>query len=139
MIPTNLPNVFAIGECVQFGEQTFGLVDPVYQQADVLARHLRGETADFCPGAVATRLKISGIPIFSCGRNQAGSYTESVVWEDSHLGHYSHLILKNNRLEGAILVGETRDGPWYFEQLLSGRDLSSTRSSLAFGAAYCDA
>ncbi|BES69261.1 hypothetical protein RE428_02790 [Marinobacter nanhaiticus D15-8W] len=136
---TSLPNIYALGECCQLGEQTFGLVEPGYQQADVLARALCGETATFEPSQVATRLKISGIPIFSCGQAKPGPDTESVIWQDHESARYCHLLLRDNRLAGAVLFGETQDGPWYFDQLQQQRDLSAHRQQLAFGAAYCDA
>ncbi|WP_165857329.1 NAD(P)/FAD-dependent oxidoreductase [Marinobacter sp. JSM 1782161] len=137
---TGTDNVYALGECCQLGEHTFGLVEPGYQQADVLAGVLCGSDAErFEPGAVATRLKISGIPIFSCGQAQPGPDTESVIWQDHDTEQYCHLMLRDNRLAGAVLFGDTRDGPWFFDQLQQQRDLSAHRQQLAFGAAYCDA
>lgn len=138
-LKTSVPNIYALGECCQLGEQTFGLVEPGYQQADVLARVLCGEAAAFEPSQVATRLKISGIPIFSCGQAKPGPDTESVIWQDHESARYCHLLLRDNRLAGAVLFGETQDGPWYFDQLQQQRDLSAHRQQLAFGAAYCDA
>lgn len=138
-LKTSMSNIYALGECCQLGEQTFGLVEPGYHQADILARVLCGETAAFEAIKVATRLKISGIPIFSCGQAKPGPDTESVIWQDYETARYRHLLLRNNRLAGAVLFGETQDGPWYFEQLQQQRDLSAYRQQLAFGAAYCDA
>ena len=100
---------------------------------------MRGETATFEPSQVATRLKISCIPIFSCGQAKPGPDTESVIWQDHESARYCHLLLRDNRLAGAVLFGETQDGPWYFDQLQQQRDLSAHRQQLAFGAAYCDA
>ncbi|WP_116918640.1 NAD(P)/FAD-dependent oxidoreductase [Tamilnaduibacter salinus] len=135
---TSHPDVYALGECCQLGQDTFGLVEPGYQQADALARHLCGADARFQPGDVATRLKISGIPIFSCGLNQPDEDTESIVWHDRDTDRYCHLLLRANRLAGAVLYGETRDGPWYHDQLTQQNDLTSIRQQLAFGAAHCD-
>ncbi|MAA67045.1 MAG: pyridine nucleotide-disulfide oxidoreductase [Alteromonadaceae bacterium] len=136
---TSQPSVFAVGECCQLGKQTFGLVEPGYQQADTLAQVLCHSDSHFKPGEVATRLKISGIPIFSCGHPVPGPDTESVIWQDHDTARYCHLLLRNNRLAGAVLFGETQDGPWYFDQLQQQRDLSAHRQQLAFGAAYCTA
>ncbi|MEQ5835146.1 FAD-dependent oxidoreductase [Marinobacter sp. NFXS9] len=136
---TSRDNIYALGECCQLGEHTFGLVEPGYQQAKILAGVLCGDTERFEPSDVATRLKISGIPIFSCGQAQPGPDTESVIWQDHESARYCHLLLRDNRLAGAVLFGETQDGPWYFDQLQQQRDLSAYRQQLAFGAAYCDA
>jgi nitrite reductase (NADH) large subunit len=138
-LQTSDQNIYALGECCEINQQTFGLVEPGYQQASTLAKVLCGEAASFRAGQVAARLKISGIPIFSCGDTQPRADTESVIWQDHDTDRYCHLLMRENRLAGAVLFGETRDGPWYFDQLQEQNDLSAHRQNLAFGAAYCGA
>ena len=135
-LASSVAGIYAVGECCQLGEETFGLVEPGYRQAAVLADRLCGGHSLFQPDTVATRLKISGIPIYSCGATCADEHTDSVVWQDHEADRYCHLLIKNNRLTGAVLFGETQDGPWYEEQIRRGDDISQRRHTLAFGAAY---
>lgn len=138
---TSDPHIHALGECCQVGEQTFGLVDPGYQQAEVLARVLAGADhgCRFRPSVVPTRLKISGIPIFSCGQTEADPGTESVVWQDHETNRYCRFLIRDNRLTGTVLFGDTADGAWYAERIRQGDDIDPYRASLAFGQAYCEA
>ena len=138
---TSHPAVYALGECCQFGTHTFGLVEPGFQQAQVLAQHLcrPSETPEFSPGAIATRLKISGIPIFSCGRVQPGPGTEDVQWQDRPEHRYGRLLIEQGQLVGAVLMGETASGPWYADLIDSGRNISEYRDIIAFGQPYCEA
>ena len=140
-LQTSDPAIYAVGECCQVGEQTFGLVEPGYQQAEVLAQVLcdNTSTAAFEPAVIATRLKISGIPIFSCGQTQPDGDTESVIWQDHETRHYCRLLVRDQRLTGAVLFGETSDGPWYSERIQQADDISPYRAHLAFGKPYCDA
>ncbi|MDX1458898.1 MAG: FAD-dependent oxidoreductase [Marinobacter sp.] len=138
---TSDPHIYALGECCQLAEQTFGLVEPGYQQAKVLAQVLcdPSSPAAFEPSSIPTRLKISGIPIFSCGQTEADKETESVVWQDYETNRYCRLLVRNQRLTGAVLFGETTDGPWYSERIQQADDISPYRAQLAFGKHYCEA
>lgn len=138
---TSDPAVYALGECCQVGDATFGLVEPGYQQAEVLARVLAGQEGlpTYRPEATATRLKISGIPIFSCGQVDPGPDTESVVWQDHEHNHYCRLLIRNQRLTGAVLLGDTRDAAWFSERILKQDDISRYRDHIAFGKHYCEA
>ncbi len=132
--------VHALGECCEFRQQTYGLVEPVYRQAEVLADRLCGGQMTYRDAPEATRLKISGVDVFSCGEIEApDSGTESILYHDRRGGEYRRLLLKNNRLVGAVLYGDTSAGPWLFDHLSRGTDLSAWRASLAFGEAYCEA
>ena len=137
---TSDSRIHALGECCEFQGQTYGLVEPVNRQADVLAQHLAGLAVGYRDEPVATRLKISGIDVFSCGEtNNPGDGTESIVYHDRQAGEYRHLMLRDNRLVGAILYGDASAGPWLFEHLQQGTDLSQWRPRLAFGEAHCEA
>ncbi|MDX1799833.1 MAG: FAD-dependent oxidoreductase [Marinobacter sp.] len=137
--------IFALGECAQVGDATSGLVEPGYQQASVLAQVLAAPDCDrhraprYTPSVVPTRLKISGIPIFSCGQTDADHGTESVVWQDYETNRYCRLLIRNQRLTGAVLFGITDDGPWYTQRIRQADDVSADRANLAFGQAYCEA
>ncbi len=140
-LQTSDPNIFALGECCQLGNETFGLVEPGYEQAAVLAEVLclPQATAIFEPSVIATRLKISGIPIFSSGQTEPDEHTESVVWQDYETNRYCRLMIRDQRLTGAVLFGETSDGPWYHERIRLADDITEYRASLAFGKDYCNA
>ncbi len=140
-LQTSDPYIHALGECCQLGDQTFGLVEPGYQQATVLAQVLcdADSQAAFEPSVIPTRLKISGIPIFSCGQTEADQHTESVVWQDYETNRYCRLLVRDQRLTGAVLFGETSDGPWYSERIQQADDISPYRAQLAFGKHYCEA
>ncbi|MFC4257455.1 NAD(P)/FAD-dependent oxidoreductase [Marinobacter lacisalsi] len=134
------PAIYALGECCEIDGHTFGLVDPGYQQAQVLADVLRDHASDqtFQSASQPTRLKISGIPIFSCGQTDADGPTESIVWHDYEQNRYCRLLLSDGRLVGTVLFGDTTDGPWYAEQIQLGHDITPWRANLAFGPEYCE-
>ncbi|KPP96914.1 FAD-dependent oxidoreductase [Marinobacter sp. HL-58] len=138
---TSDPHIYALGECCQVDDQTFGLVEPGYQQADVLAQVLCDPASQvtFKSSMIPTRLKISGIPIFSCGQTEADEGTESVVWQDYETNRYCRLLVRDQRLTGAVLFGETSDGLWYSERIQQAEDISAYRAHLAFGKHYCEA
>ena len=138
---TSDPDIFALGECCEIEGQTFGLVDPGYQQAQVLADVLRDRAceASFHTASQPTRLKISGIPIFSCGQtDDIEGHTESIVWQDYEQNRYCRLLLRDGQLVGTVLFGDTTDGPWYAEQIQQRRDITPWRANLAFGPDYCE-
>lgn len=139
-LQTSDPAIYALGECCEVEGETFGLVEPGYQQAEVLAEVLSqpDSEAAFTPGIIPTRLKISGIPIFSCGQTKADGDTESVVWQDYENNRYCRLMVRNQRLTGAVLFGETSDGPWYSERIQQADDISPYRAHLAFGRHFCE-
>jgi len=138
---TSSPHVYALGECCQFHDHTFGLVEPGYEQARILAQHLcqAPGAGTFEPGEVATRLKISDLPIFSCGRIAPGEHTELIEWQDRTRAVYGQLLVDGNRLTGAILLGDTTNSLWYSQLIRSGANISRYRDTIAFGKPYCDA
>lgn len=139
-LTTSDSRIHALGECCEFQGRTYGLVEPVNRQADVLAQHLGGLSACYRDEPVATRLKISGIDVFACGEtHNPGDGTESIVYHDRRAGEYRHLLLRDNRLVGAILYGDASAGPWLFEHMQQGTDLGDWRPRLAFGEAHCEA
>ncbi|KKM98673.1 hypothetical protein LCGC14_1155570 [marine sediment metagenome] len=140
-LQTSAPGIFALGECCEFNGETFGLVEPGYQHAKTLATVLAGATegAAYEPSVTATRLKISGIPVFSCGQQAPDQHTESLVWQDFATGSYSHLLVRDNQLVGAILVGNTSQGPWYQELIIGKANIDPFRAQLPFGKPFCQA
>tara|TARA_Y100000782_G_scaffold41620_1_gene46724 strand:+ start:14878 stop:18630 length:3753 start_codon:yes stop_codon:yes gene_type:complete len=134
---TSDQNIFSLGECCQFESFTYGLVAPIWQQADILVSSLLNEAGEYKEQAVATQLKISGIELFSCGSLIDTPDTETLVYHDVKHNEYRKLWLKDNRLVGAVLYGDTREGQWYFDQLKQNNDLSANRQQLLFGSPFC--
>ena len=131
------PRVYAVGECVQHRRQTYGLVAPLFEQAKVCANHLAYlGYGRYTGSTTATRLKVSGIELFSAGNFLGGDGTEAIVLKDAARGIYKKLVLKENRIQGAVLYGDTVDGAWYYELMREGSDVSAHRDQLMFGRTH---
>ncbi|MDY6978731.1 MAG: nitrite reductase large subunit NirB [Pseudomonadota bacterium] len=131
------PAIYAVGECVQHRGNTYGLVAPLFEQARVCANHLAHLGYSRYEGsATATRLKVSGVELFSAGNFTGDDSTESIVLKDASHGIYKKLVLKDNRIEGAVLYGDTVDGAWYYELMREGSDISAHRDQLMFGRTH---
>ncbi|GEK47132.1 hypothetical protein HPA02_14150 [Bisbaumannia pacifica] len=132
------PRIHALGECCEFAGHTYGLVEPIWRQVEVLAARLCGETTPgYREAATATKLKVSGIALYAFGPIDPDADHEVLVYHDPDQGDYRRLLLRDGRLEGAVLYGDTAMGPWYFAQ--AGRDLGACRPALLLGAADADA
>ncbi|SHE68020.1 assimilatory nitrite reductase (NAD(P)H) large subunit precursor [Acidocella aminolytica 101 = DSM 11237] len=131
---TSDPDVFAIGECIEFEKQCFGLVAPIWDMAKIAADHLTGvaQTA-FAPVATGTRLKVSGIEMFSAGDFLGGEGAEDIVLRDAARGVYKRLVLRENRLAGVVCFGDASDSNWYFQLLKDGEDLGALRETVIHG------
>jgi nitrite reductase (NADH) large subunit len=130
------PRVYAVGECVQHRRATFGLVAPIWDQARVCAAHLAGNGhRRYVQQATATRLKVTGIDLYSAGDIGGAEGSEDLVLRDRGAGIYKRLVVTGNRLAGAVLYGDVQDGPWYFDLIQEGTDISSIRNQLLFGPA----
>jgi nitrite reductase (NADH) large subunit len=133
------PSIYAVGECVQHRNSTYGLVAPLFDQANVCATHL----AEFGIGRytgslVSTQLKVTGIDLFSAGDFIGGPASESLVMRDAKRGIYKRVVIENNKVRGAVLYGDVKDGPWYFELMTQGRDIGPLRDKLLFGAEFAE-
>jgi nitrite reductase (NADH) large subunit len=131
------PCIYAVGECIQHRGDTFGLVAPLFEQAKVCANHLSGHgAAEYVTLPTATKLKVSGINLFSIGDFQGDEECESICFTDPAIGIYKKLVLKANKLIGAVLYGDIADGSWYQELLEKEQDISGLKETLIFGKAY---
>jgi nitrite reductase (NADH) large subunit len=133
---TSDPAIFALGECVEHDRQLFGLVAPLYDQARVLAETLLGRDAAFKPVQTATKLKVTGVDLFSAGDFADGPGREDIVFRDPGRGVYKRLILEGERLLGAVMYGDTADGSWFFDLIKQGKDITDLRDTLIFGPAF---
>ena len=126
--------IYAVGECAAHRGIAYGLVAPLFEQAKVCATHL-GEfgIGRYLGSQVSTKLKVTGIDLFSAGEFMGGEGTEEIVMSDPFGGVYKKLVLKNDKLIGACLYGDTADGSWYFKLLRDGRSVGDIREKLMFG------
>ncbi|MHA1598269.1 MAG: nitrite reductase large subunit NirB [Alphaproteobacteria bacterium] len=131
------PKIYAVGECVQHRTRTYGLVAPLFEQARVCANHLAQIATSTYQGSVtSTKLKVTGIELFSAGDFQGAEGTEEIVFKDAGAGTYKKLILKDDRVMGAVLYGNTVDSSWYFDLMRDGSDVSALRDTMLFGQAH---
>jgi nitrite reductase (NADH) large subunit len=131
------PRIYSIGECVQHRGQNYGLVAPLFEQARVCANHLAElGYARYSGSVTSTKLKVTGIDLFSAGDFQGGVGTEDIVLKDATRGVYKKLVLKDNRIVGGVLYGDTVDGSWYFQMMKDGTDVAHLRDQLLFGQAH---
>ena len=133
---TSDPDILAVGECVEHDSQLFGLVAPLYDQAKVAAATLLGQDAAFRPVQTATKLKVTGVDLFSAGDFTDAEDREDIVFRDPARGVYKRLVIENDRLIGAVMYGDTADGSWFFGLIKDGTDISDMRDTLIFGPAY---
>ncbi len=131
---TSDPSIFAVGECVEHRGLTYGLVAPIWDMAKVCADAVTGVAETAYSGSVTgTRLKVTGIDMFSAGDFAPGVNREEVVFRDPARGVYRRLVLEGDRLIGAVLYGDARDGGWYFGLLKDAKPLGELRDTLIFG------
>ncbi len=131
------PRIYAVGECVAHRGQAYGLVAPLFDMAKVCANHLAELGIGRFEGALtSTKLKVTGIDVFSTGDFSGGAGSEEIVLHDPAGGVYKRLVLREQRLVGGVLVGDTAHGSWYFQLLKDRRDVSAIRDQLVFGNAH---
>jgi nitrite reductase (NADH) large subunit len=128
------PRIYAVGECVNHRGIAYGLVAPLFEQAKVCANHLAEHGVGRYQGSMtSTKLKVTGIDLFSAGNFMGGEGHEEIVFQDAASGTYKKLVLKDNTLAGAVLYGDTLDGAWYFELMRDGTNVGDYRDKLLFG------
>ena len=131
------PRIYAVGECANHRGTAYGLVAPLFEQAKVCANHLAMYGIGRYQGSVtSTKLKVTGIDVFSAGDFSGAEGTEDIVLHDPGMGIYKRLVLKGDKLVGAVLYGDTKDGAWYFQLLKDAQDVGEIRDHLVFGNAH---
>ena len=130
------PRIYAVGECAAHRGIAYGLVAPLFEQGKVCATHLaQFGIGRYVGSSVSTKLKVTGIDLFSAGNFTGGPGTEEIVMSDPFAGVYKKLVIQDDRLVGACLYGDTVDGAWYFKLLREGRKVADIRDKLMFGEA----
>jgi len=128
------PRIYAVGECAAHRGIAYGLVAPLFEQGKVVANHLaQFGIGRYTGSQTSTKLKVTGIDLFSAGNFMGGEGCEDIVLSDPFSGVYKRLVVKGDQLVGACLYGDTVDGAWYFKLLREGRKISDIRDKLMFG------
>lgn len=136
---TSDPSIYAVGECAQHRKVCYGLVAPLWEQAAICAEHLaQPSTASYEGSVVFTKLKVTGVDLFSAGNFQGGEGSEELLFRDPKRGIYKKLVVREGRLDGAVLVGDTRDGGWYTELIQQKAHVGHWRNKLVFGRSFCE-
>ncbi len=130
---TSDPSILAVGECAEHADRCYGFVEPLYEMASVAARTLLNVEAHFRPARTATNLKVSGVHVFSAGDFADAEDNEPIVLSDPSGGIYKKMVLRDGKLVGAVLFGDTADGSWYLDLIRSGESVAKIRDDLAFG------
>jgi nitrite reductase (NADH) large subunit len=134
-LQTGAEDIFALGECAEHRGICYGLVEPAYEQARVLARHLAGGNTVYGGSVVSTNLKVSGVSVFSAGDFLGAEGSETIVLNDIGHGTYRKLVIAEGRLTGVVLVGDTSDALWYLELIRGRESIAPIRRGMMFGRA----
>ena len=128
------PSIYAVGECIEHRNQTFGLVEPLWGQAFICASHLAEHgSLIFKAPTVPTQLKVSGCDVFSAGNFEPADDYEDIILNDEKRHIYKRIIIQQDKVIGAVLFGDTEDGAWYAELIADQTPISSIRNKLLFG------
>ncbi len=138
-LTTSDPLISAVGECVSHRGTVYGLVAPLFEQAQVCAAHLAGASGAAYRGSVtSTKLKVTGIDVFSAGDFTGGPDDETIVLVDRPGNQYKKLIVRDGRLRGAVLYGDAAEGGWYFGLVRTAAEIGPLRDHLLFGQAHAE-
>ncbi len=133
------PSIYALGECAVHRGIAYGLVAPLFEQGKVCANHLANFGIAYYKGSVtSTKLKVTGIDVFSAGDFSGGPETEDILLHDKQAGLYKRIVIKNDRVIGAVLYGDTTDGGWHFQLMKDAQDIREIRSQLLFGNSFAN-
>jgi nitrite reductase (NADH) large subunit len=131
------PRVYAVGECVQHRKQTYGLVAPLFEMAKTCANHLAElGWARYAGSLTSTRLKVTGIDMFSAGDFTGDETCDDIVLQDAARGVYKKIVIKDHKIRGAVLYGDTVDGAWYFQLMREQSPIEDIRDRLLFGQGH---
>ena len=135
---TSDPSIFAVGECLEHRGVCYGLVAPIWDMCRTLAGALTGGAADYHGSLLSTRLKVSGVDLFSAGKFAGGEGCEDIVFRDAGRGVYKRLVLEDGKIAGAVLFGDAADGAWYFDLMRQATTVADIRETLIFGQAITE-
>ena len=130
-------SIYAVGECVQHRDRCYGLVAPLFEQARVCASHIAECNTELYEGSItSTKLKVTGVDLFSAGNFSGTGASEDLVFQDASRGVYKKIVIDSGKIVGSVLYGDTTDGAWYFQLMKNGDNIEDMRDRLLFGQAY---
>ena len=130
-------SIYAVGECVQHRDRCYGLVAPLFEQARVCASHIAECNTALYEGSItSTKLKVTGVDLFSAGNFKGSDTSEDLVFQDASRGVYKKIVVDSGKIVGSVLYGDTTDGAWYFQLMKNGDNIEDIRDRLLFGQAY---
>ena len=132
---TSDQHIYAVGECVEHRGQCYGLVAPIWEMCRALGEALTAGSGGYEGSVLSTRLKVSGVDVFSAGKFGGGEGCEDIVFRDAGRGVYKRIVLEGGKVAGAVLFGDAADGGWYFDLMKSGEEVAAFRETLVFGQA----
>jgi nitrite reductase (NADH) large subunit len=135
---TSDPAIYAVGECAEHRGQCYGLVAPIWEMCKALGEALTGGAGGYQGSVLSTRLKVSGVDVFSAGKFAGGDGCEDIVFRDAGRGVYKRVVLEDGKVAGAVLFGDAADGGWYFDLMRSGAAVDDIRETLVFGQAVTE-
>jgi nitrite reductase (NADH) large subunit len=133
---TSDPAVLAVGECVEHDGNVYGLVAPLWDMCRSLADGLTDQHSGYKGSVTSTKLKVAGLDVFSAGDFSGGEGCEDIVLRDASRGVYKRVVVKEDRVIGAVLYGDTADGGWYFDLLKRQENVADIRDFLIFGQSF---
>jgi nitrite reductase (NADH) large subunit len=135
-LKTSVLDVYALGECVEHRGKLYGLVAPLYEMAEALAKNLAGKPAAYLGSVTSTMLKVTGIELFSAGDFKEGDKAERLVYRDLARSVYRKVLLKDGKIQGAVMYGDVTDAKWIYQLMLDKKDVTSCRETLVFGKGF---
>lgn len=128
------PRIYAVGECANHRGTAYGLVAPLFEQAKVAANHLAMFGIGRYTGSVtSTKLKVTGIDVFSAGNFSGGEGHDDIILSDPAVGIYKRVVVRNDHIAGAVMIGDTADGPRLFQMIRDNQNIADIRDHLLFG------
>ena len=135
MRTTDDPDVYAVGECVQHRGEVYGLVAPLWEQAVVLAAQVTGTdtTAAYFGSRTATKLKVAGVDVASMGvQGPERDTDEHIVFSEPKRGVYKSLVIRDEKLIGATMLGDTSKVAFLMQAFDRGLPLPEERLEMLF-------
>jgi nitrite reductase (NADH) large subunit len=133
---TSDPAIFAVGECAEHRGKTYGLVAPLYEMAKICADHMAGDertTAAYAGTILFTKLKVTGVDVFSAGALAGGEESGELTYNDTARQIYKKLVVRDGKIDGVVLYGDVADSNWYLDLLRSGEDITPFQDAILFG------
>ncbi|MFJ7309240.1 nitrite reductase large subunit NirB [Peribacillus frigoritolerans] len=132
-LETSIPDIYAVGECAEHQGVVYGLVKPLYEQGEVLAKHICKLKCNGYQGSVlATQLKISGVELFSVGDFLGDETTKSITTFDELESVYKKVVFQGRKIIGAVLYGDTTNSSRLLDLILKREEVSSEEKRTLF-------